>query len=617
MRQVDNTDDTAQSLKQDDEPIRRNLFDTSVISEKIRPDLGEPLLLGSWCREEIGGTFSDQAEILDYHWDDRSQLDSDSQIIFSAVDTVLEELAPKLNKLLQREITSRGWEIMLGYWLTQFGTVTLDRLRQLERAKQTQYKLFFQHDDANWTESVPRDSQEAQGFFENDLWNNHFLHHLIKLTGIATSIPTKGLIAHEPSFAQGKARKLPSLYGSMALRVVLDGLQVLKRKSSKTFVIGQCSLKPSQILRLAWLLPGRVHKSPNLQPPEGLLYSAELRNWTLATRPGMSKFEVLFRELIPKWMPMIYLEGFNDAANVVARKFPTVPRTIFTTTSHFHDSYFKIWAGHAVSNGAKLVVGQHGHGAPGKFNGAQRFDLSVSDLYLSSGSVRGPFLHSAGAGQFWSRIPRRTKVENGNALLVTCVMPKRAFDIRSMPVAGQTSDDIDYTQDFFRNLPTRIQQRTRVRIYPSADYGWDQTGRWRRAFPAVQIDRGTKALPHSLRQARLAVISYQASVYAETLAADIPSVIFWDETRWEISETARNDFDLLEEVGIFHRSPESAAEQVTKIWSDIHGWWNEERTQAARKEFCLKYAYRFPHPMTELALAISSVDSGPGGNANG
>jgi putative transferase (TIGR04331 family) len=47
----------------------------------------------------------------------------------------------------------------------------------------------------------------------------------------------------------------------------------------------------------------------------------------------------------------------------------------------------------------------------------------------------------------------------------------------------------------------------------------------------------------------------------------------------------------MHEVGVFHKSPESAAEKVNQIYQDPLGWWLSPEIQKARKIFCLQYAW--------------------------
>jgi putative transferase (TIGR04331 family) len=43
-------------------------------------------------------------------------------------------------------------------------------------------------------------------------------------------------------------------------------------------------------------------------------------------------------------------------------------------------------------------------------------------------------------------------------------------------------------------------------------------------------------------------------------------------------------------VGIFHATPQSAAQQVVNIWDDIDKWWYSSDLQSVREKYCRAFA---------------------------
>ena len=72
----------------------------------------------------------------------------------------------------------------------------------------------------------------------------------------------------------------------------------------------------------------------------------------------------------------------------------------------------------------------------------------------------------------------------------------------------------------------------------------------------------------------------------------------------KVRKSAEPVFDALERVGIFHRTPESAAAFINSIWDDIDGWWSSPATLEARKHFTDQYARTVSHPVRFLAKAL-------------
>ena len=100
----------------------------------------------------------------------------------------------------------------------------------------------------------------------------------------------------------------------------------------------------------------------------------------------------------------------------------------------------------------------------------------------------------------------------------------------------------------------------------------------------IKIDKYTKLLGQ-VDKCRLFISTHNATTYLDTFSLNLPTIIYWNPKYWEVNDYSRIFFDELEEVGIFHKDPISAAELVASVWDDIDSWWNSEQVQLARKNF--------------------------------
>lgn len=181
-------------------------------------------------------------------------------------------------------------------------------------------------------------------------------------------------------------------------------------------------------------------------------------------------------------------------------------------------------------------------------------------------------------------------------------MPQMAFSrystyLSSWPIAaGQWEEYFDEQAMFIDLLPSEISQQLAVRLYPKGDYGLMQKSRWQERFPDIALDLGDKPMKVQLGASCLLLASYNATTYLEGFVQNIPTMIFWNPDFWELDESAKPYFAILERAGIFHRSAESAAKHLIDIWPDINQWWERSETQAARREFCGSFAV-VPHDL--------------------
>ena len=71
---------------------------------------------------------------------------------------------------------------------------------------------------------------------------------------------------------------------------------------------------------------------------------------------------------------------------------------------------------------------------------------------------------------------------------------------------------------------------------------------------------------------------------------NIPTIIFWNPNHWELKKEVEPYFELLKSVGVFHETPESAAQKMIDVWNDISSWWHSKKLQTARQKFCKQFS---------------------------
>ena len=123
-------------------------------------------------------------------------------------------------------------------------------------------------------------------------------------------------------------------------------------------------------------------------------------------------------------------------------------------------------------------------------------------------------------------------------------------------------------------------------------------------LPQTAVDTGRLKFRKLLKQAKLVVIPHNGTTLIESIALGVPTIIFWDQSIVWMRSEAEVVFNALEQVGIFHRTPESASSFINSIWDDVDEWWNSQATIDARKQFTDQYARSVPNPIRFLAKAL-------------
>jgi putative transferase (TIGR04331 family) len=112
-----------------------------------------------------------------------------------------------------------------------------------------------------------------------------------------------------------------------------------------------------------------------------------------------------------------------------------------------------------------------------------------------------------------------------------------------------------------------------------------------------------------LRTAKLVVATYNCTTPVESIAMNIPTIIFWNPAHWELAVSAIPFFNKLRECGVFHTSAESAAQMVSKVWGDVDKWWQSQNVVSACNEFRLWFCRESHDPIKELLDFCTLVES--------
>jgi putative transferase (TIGR04331 family) len=573
---------------------------TTALEDAWRDDV-PVVFLGEWCRRYSRRSrwSAMDARVVPYHWDDRAKLHRDFRYLSGVYDRLLKDLSAHLNERHGVDRGVRYWRIVVGPWLGYFTQILFDRWTCIHDAmRQCELSETLVLPD-NCVDGVPRDMEEFVGLLHRDDWNHRLYAAIltrftqVPCVTIPRPSPAAGRDVPSPKRTHTARSAVASLYDSMAALLSRDGDAVVRGTS----------LDARDEMRLQLQL-GQMPRRWRALRSAAVPADADHRSWVVAGN-GESDFENCLRALIPTQMPTTYLEGRRALLGQIdALPLPRRPGVIWT--SHIeHDDVFQAWAADKVDRGTPLVVSQHGgHYGVGRWSFHEDHELAISDRYLSWGWSHPEHPNVAPVGRVSSRRPRA--VRHGGqpaALLVTTTVPRYSYWMYSAIVARQWLDYFEDQCAFVESLPAPIRSALIVRLY-KADYGWDQRDRWADRFPDIRLDPGTSSIGDLVDQSRLYISTYNATTFLESIAMNVPTVIYWNPRHWELRESAIPYFDDLRRVGIFHSSPQDAAAHVAGIWDDVDGWWSSPEVVDVRARFATRYCHMAPDTIARVAAAL-------------
>lgn len=549
-----------------------------------------------------------------YHWDNREKAASDFLYLKDLKIKLLKLLAKELNKLHNTNYSVRAWDIMVGYWLMKFLAVSYDRWNIVLNSHDNIKKL---HEPLVDSLNLPDDSATAENLFYQDQWNELFIH---KLLMYYQTKDTSDLLFKLNEYKENKKKldKKKNWFAHLNLKKfiykILNFLFSFFSIKKKNYVFVSSRLSITQFLKIYFLLPGRLYFEPNFDYTISHGHNNNMRDFNLEIQKSDTEFEKIIKYLIPLWVPKSFIEGFFDLKNEknFLKKLPEKINVIFSANYHFNNDLFKIWLAGKIDKGTKLVCGQHGGGPFHRYNGAADFEIGISDLYASTGNGNTLFKHVRDVGQFFSRLKTNQFKLSGPAMIVSTLMPRYVFDLRSMALGNQMKDYFEEQFYFYDTLPKDIKKKTFIR-FPFAnkkdDYGWNIYNRWKKRFPDVITQDTNLSFEQSVKSCRLLIHTYNATTFCQSLAANIPTIMFWNIKHWELKEYTNEDMNLLKSVNIFHETAESASNHMKYIWHDISGWWLSPPVQEVRKFFCRKYANKDKFVEKRLVDVLKEVEN--------
>lgn len=574
--------------------MNKRFLVTTALEETI-PNNQPLLLLGEWCRpiSKLEKLNKLNLTVLPYHWDDREKLHKDFLYLDELYEKLLLELTNKLNEIHGTNHKIKYWRILIGPWLWYFIPIIFDRWSSIYLANNNFQLSGTLTLDMQEHSFIPKGMKDFTKFIVSDEWNHFIYSYIIKnyTNIIHTNTPTE--------------KKFVKIYHAQNLnfkrrikKYLLDKVNyitnIFTKKDDALFINTYLSTK--NIIKLSLKMsqfPSFFDYQDNFNFDE-IKVKKNNRKWKLN---GINKndFEVFARSIIPKQIPILYLEGYNYLLKKVNNlPWPSEPKIIFTSNSYNTDDNFKLYAANKNEQGVPLVIGQHGGGiGTHLFAFYEKHQIDISDLYLTWG-WKDPYKSKVKqVGMLKDKKPLVLKHKLQNRILMTALnMPFHSNHIYSSPISSQVLYYFNDQCKFIDKLDFEVKNKLTIRLKYVEKNFEPSLKRWKDKFPKIKIDEGATDLDKLVKQSKIFVSTYNATTFLESLSMNIPTIIFWDTKYWEITKSAEKYFDQLKKVGIFHDNPESAARHINKIWNNVDLWWDSNDVKTAVETFKNYYSYK-------------------------
>ena len=252
----------------------------------------------------------------------------------------------------------------------------------------------------------------------------------------------------------------------------------------------------------------------------------------------------------------------------------------------------------AKKNGEALIGIQHGGG-----HGSDRIHPLVReteyryDFYASWG-WRSHDRYQVNAlpmpSPLLSPISNKHRFKNNNLLFVNYSLCPMMIRLHSKPIGSDIVRELPRTVSFFEFLSAEIRNHVLYRPH-TKDGSLENPDSFKQKFPEIMINNdSSRKFMKKILSCHLLVLNHPITTLHVAMAANIPTICYWDPNLWDFTMDCKNLFKEFKKLGILFDSPEYAAEKVNNVWSHIPTWWNDQRIQSVRQQWNAQFALADP-----------------------
>ncbi|MCG3110384.1 MAG: LIC12162 family protein [Candidatus Manganitrophus sp. SB1] len=573
-------------------------------------DTTKPIVfLGEWCLLHGRRSFWEplHGQILETPFNTADAAHAAYVYIHALYERILPIVGKVLNTLHGKEYSERYWRIVLGPWLRLYLSVSYDRYSHLQCALERYPDCeTLVLPEASY--AVPSDTLDFAWLVKDDSFNLQIYTKILAAQG--RTFPSGAPIVHTSAHGNSADQS----WKENALNTIAKIVVGIGSKNKRSIFLRNSYFSKSSEIRLSVKTTGRV--LPILRPltkqslPPA---NSDLRKSLPKIEIGQGEFERCLSAILLSDIPRSLLEGYSSINHDVEEVYPKNPKAILSANAWHFEETFKQWAAISAEKGTLLIGTPHGgnYGGPTDMS-YEDHETSIVDRYYSWGWERKdcaaeviPFP----ANKLVGREKNGASNLKEGILWVTTSEPRYLIQYSLLPKSFH--EYLRWQGRFAKTLDSSIVSLFRLRPHRE-DQGWSIAQRITECIPDIKIETWDVSFQESLANCRLYVCDHLSTTFAEALAADKPTLLFWNPEANRLRAEAQPYYDLLRKSGILFDTPESAGAAVHRVYDDVEAWWKDPDRQDAVKRFCERFARNSPDAIELWTAEFKRIAAVPG-----
>lgn len=548
------------------------------------------LLLGDWClpetkKKKINSKFKFIKK--KHKWNNFQNFEKDFIYTEKLSDRIFLSIWKELNKLHGVNYGHNFWRIYLKSWIILYTQVVYDRWINLEKIKNIHFYFKLYKFKKNY---ISNNNSDFKFLVKENCWNYDIYSRLIKF-----------LYKDKIKYYDKKLDfKIESRYWNYKYR---SKLKIIFFKFLNFF--NKIFYKKSKLLlfdtylsKLDFILLSLKFKSfgfaMNVNTDnDNDKINNNFRSKILQKFRAKNDFERFLSSNILRDMPKIYIESFNNQIKVLNNlSWPEKPKLILTSHG-INNDIFNLYAATNKEKKTKLVIMQHGGGYfQFKFSSNELFEKEISDYYIGWGAKNSfkknyySFGINKPINKALSTTTLKTKLaiilKQGENYNLRFLSHKRLFLHKK------------YIENIFEILSLikkEIKKHIFLRTHAKHNFGEYYQFKSNAISKNLHIDDGNQNIYDVYKKSKLIFHTYAITGYLETLALNLPTVVYHDTKKYPMDLETLKHLKSLKKVKIFFDDYNEAVKHINNIWNNIDEWWNGKNLQNQRKKFNKLYGY--------------------------
>lgn len=520
--------------------------------------------------------------------------------VMELLPRVFLSLHPFMNRATEQNRSQHYWQALMYSWTLEFVCILYDRYMRLKTAERIlANEQSIDVDILVCPAKRPQDYLDFHGKIVNHEFNLSLISQMVSYLR-----PKNWRCVEHPTFSHQNYNEF--VYNARG------------RHEMPVADLRTKAIRPSVWIKVMMTMVKKIVKSidpcPEIQfghitgAEQGVLQRLKwkISRWPLHFGRFQEKIEL---HLCMPQSAELKFEVNNEFEEFVRRHFTEyIPAGYFSYPKNPLTKRAKFYIGNEVADfpqgtriaeikdqGAFWVSPQHG-GSYGFFKGMPMgaIEYQFADLFLSWGwNHRHEYKPSRIfplPSPYLSELKRKIKPLQAVEKIVYVTTSAPAYTYR-YDTSALPENRVRYLKNmasFFSKIEPELKEKIWIKTHP---HDWLQN----ELEYFTQIHRQDRiisncSLSDVYAETRLIINDNLITSFLESLALNIPTILVIDEIINPVVDEAKEYFEELRRVGIYHTDMDEALRFIAQTTKNIEAWWSLEQTQKARAAFCDVFA---------------------------